>query len=93
MKLHENLFTPTDHAIVRASVASLPRFLAEIIEMRFWHQMTIVEIAIGLGRSVLSVEAALSQATQILREECLRQPAFSRATNYAHQLNQFQGVA
>ncbi len=74
----ENLFTPIDHAIIRAAVRRLPALLGAIVEMRFWRQMEFVEIADDLGVSIRTVESALTKATQRLREECLKHPAFSR---------------
>lgn len=74
-----NLFTALDHAIIRSAMRRLPGLLAEIVEMRFWRGLAIEEIAVDLGVTRLAVERALLNAMRILREECLRNPAFSRS--------------
>lgn len=82
----ENLFTNVDHAIVRSAVKRLPALLGVIVEMRFWNKNTLVEISAELGVSVRSVETALAKAATILREECLRNPVFSRSKYHTIQL-------
>ena len=88
-----NLFTPTDHAIIRAAVRSLPGLLGAVIDMRFWRQMEVVEIADQLGVTIQSVERALVQAVRCLREECLKHPAFSRSQFYALKMIHSEGAA
>lgn len=89
----ENSFTPIDYAIVRAAVRDLPGLLKVIVEMRFWQQMTVPEIAEDLGVTARAVESALTKATRIIREECLRHPAFSRSKFHALQTIQSKCVA
>lgn len=75
----ENLFTVTDHAIIRAAVRELPGLLGTIVDLRFWKEMSTIEIAEALGLTVRSIEALLMRALRILRETCLKHPAFSRS--------------
>lgn len=88
-----NLFTPIDHAIVRAAVRELPGLMAAIVDMRFWQQMTVPEIADALGVSMRAVESAITKATRIIRETCLRHPAFSRSKFHALQMIESKCVA
>lgn len=74
-----NLFSGMDHVIVRAAVKRLPGLLGAVVEMRFWGEMTLAEIAVDLGVSIKAVEIAIGRATERLREECLRHPSFSRS--------------
>ncbi|MGE0633880.1 MAG: sigma factor-like helix-turn-helix DNA-binding protein [Pseudobdellovibrionaceae bacterium] len=76
---HENQFTPADHIIVRTAVKRLPGLLLQIMALRFWQNRSIVEVAEEIGISVKNVEDGITQALRILREECLRCPAFSRS--------------
>ena len=76
---NSNLFTATDHAILRAAVKSLPGLLAMIVEQRFWKRMSLMEIAIDLGVSITTIEHSLEKAGKMIREQCLRNPAFSRS--------------
>lgn len=91
--LQESLFTNTDYTIVRSAVRRLPGLLAIVIEMRFWQQRTFSEIAMELGVSVNSIESVLPQAMRLLREECLRNPAFSRSKHDAIQCLRSKSVA
>ena len=77
--LRESIYTATDYAIVRSAVKRLPGLLGIVIEMRFWQNRTLAEIAMELGVSVRSVELALPRALIAIREECLRNPVFSRS--------------
>lgn len=89
----KNLFTPTDHAIIRAAVHALPGLLCAIVEMRFWRQMEIVEIADELGVTIQTVEQALIQAVRRLRTICLKHPAFSRNKFHALKTIHSKGAA
>jgi DNA-directed RNA polymerase specialized sigma24 family protein len=93
MKFQENLFTPTDYVIIRAAVRGLPGLLGAIVEMRFWQKQSLVEIAVELGVSEKMIERSLSQATRMLREQCLRHPAFSRSNHQLLELLQSQSAA
>lgn len=75
----ECLFTPTDHAIVRAAVRRLPGLLAKVIELRFWQQYTIAEIGSILGVPDHEIERVLRRSYHALRNDCLRHPGFSRS--------------
>jgi DNA-directed RNA polymerase specialized sigma24 family protein len=75
----DNIFTNIDHVIVRSAVRRLPGLLSEIMAMRFWQNNSVVEIAQELGVSVRTVDEAITNAIRILREECLRNPGFSRS--------------
>lgn len=75
----KNLFTLMDHAIVRSAVKQLPGLLSIIVEMRFWKRLTLEDIADDLGVSVATVETGIAKAIVRLREDCLRNPAFSRS--------------
>lgn len=75
----KNLFTLMDHAIVRSAVKQLPGLLSMIVEMRFWKRLSLEDIADDLGVSVGTVETAIIKAIVRLREECMRNPAFSRS--------------
>ena len=89
----ENLFTATDHAIIRAAVRELPSLLGAIVDLRFWKEMSTVEIAEILGLTIRSTEALLVRALRILRENCLKHPAFSRSKHSILQIIESQSVA
>ncbi len=89
----ENLFTPIDYVVVRAAMRRLPGLLGVVVEMRFRERKALAEIAVDLGISVRAVETSLKDATRVLREECLRHPAFSRTQYHAIKLFQSQGAA
>lgn len=76
---NKNLFTLMDHAIVRSAVKRLPGLLSIIVEMRFWKRLSLEDIADDLGVSVGTVEMSIAKAIVRLREDCLRNPAFSRS--------------
>ena len=76
---NQNIFSATDHAVLRSAIKSLPGLLSMIVEMRFWRRMSLIEIAFDLGVSVSTIETALGKAQKLLRENCLRNPAFSRS--------------
>ena len=73
------IFTSNDYAIVRAAVRRLPGLLAKVIELRFWQQYSVLEISEILGISEADVNSAIHRSYQVLREECLKHPAFSRS--------------
>ena len=75
----ENIFSDTDHMIVRNAVRRLPGLLSEIMNLRFWQNKTVAEIAEEIGVSMKTVDTAILNACRILREECLRDPIFSRS--------------
>ena len=77
--IEKDVFSKIDHAIVRAAVKRLPGLLSAIVELRFWERYTIAEIAEELGVTMNSVEKAMENSFRLLREECLRHPAFSRS--------------
>lgn len=89
----DNLFTSMDHAIVRAAVRELPGLLGIVVEMRFWKQMTFTEIAENLGVSVRAIESAMVKAARLIREQCLKHPAFSRSKFQALQTIESECVA
>jgi DNA-directed RNA polymerase specialized sigma24 family protein len=93
MKVAGDLFTPIDHAIIRAAVRELPGLLGAVIEMRFWRHMEFVEIADELGLSIRTVEFAMIQAVRRLREICLKHPAFSRSKYDALKMFESHSVA
>lgn len=82
---NQNLFTATDHAIVRSLIKGLPGILSVVVELRYWRRMSLMEIAFDLGIPTSAAENALAKAEKILRERCLRHPGFSRSR---HQMIQ-----
>lgn len=88
-----NLFTPTDYAIIRAAVERLPVLYAAVVDLRFWQNMETVEIAEKLGLSLRSTEALLVRALRMLREFCLKHPAFSRSKHSMLKIMESQSVA
>ena len=89
----KNQFTVTDHIIVRAAVKRLPGLLFQIMELRFWRNYSIVEVAAEIGISVRNVEDGIAQACRILREECLRCPLFSRSLHAEIQALKIRSAA
>jgi DNA-directed RNA polymerase specialized sigma24 family protein len=77
-----NIFSPTDHMIVRSAVRGLPGLLSQVMIMRFWENRSIVEIADDMGVTVKTIELAILKSFRILRDECLRNPTFSRSLHY-----------
>jgi DNA-directed RNA polymerase specialized sigma24 family protein len=78
VRIRENIFTPLDHAIVRSAVRALPDFLRSVIELRFWQELDISEIALSCGVASSTVELALAEAIRTLKAECLSNKAFSK---------------
>lgn len=89
----ESPFSQFDCLIVRAAMRRLPGLARSIVKMRFWKSQTPVEIAEGLGVSVRAVEKLLKKSERLLREECLRHPAFSRSQHKTIQSIQSQNTA
>lgn len=75
----ENVFTNMDHAIIRAAVRELPGLMGYIVDLRFWRNLDEVQISEALGLSIHSTEILLARALRMLREHCLKHPAFSRS--------------
>lgn len=75
----ENIFSDMDHMIVRAAVKRLPGLLSEVMTLRFWQNYSVAEIADEIGVSMKTVDEAILNAGRMLREECLRNPIFSRS--------------
>lgn len=73
------LFTLVDYGIVRQALTDLPKIMTMVVEMRFWKNRAICEIAMELGVSAAIVERWLNTALKRLREHCLRHPEFSRS--------------
>ncbi len=90
---NKNLFTMLDHSIIRAATKRLPGILSVVVEMRFWQKLTIYDIALELGVSEAVVEVALKKASRLLRDECLRNPAFSRSRYQMIEAIRSQAVA
>jgi DNA-directed RNA polymerase specialized sigma24 family protein len=88
-----NVFTSIDHAIIRAAVKSLPVLHGTVIELRFWENMDAIEIAQILGLSIQSTETLLVRAMRMLREYCLRHPAFSRSKHSMLKIMESNSVA
>ena len=86
LALKESLFSQVDYSILRSGVKRLPGLLSAVVELRFWKCRTLIEISEELGVSVRNIELALNRACRILREECLRHPAFSRSQHSAIQV-------
>lgn len=87
------MFTDTDYAIIRSAVRQLPSLLGTVVDLRFWKEMDTAEIASALGITIRSTEALLVRAFQMLREYCLRHPAFSRSKYWMLKLMESQSVA
>jgi DNA-directed RNA polymerase specialized sigma24 family protein len=85
LALKKALFTQVDYSILRSAVKRLPGLLSKVVELRFWNNRSIVEISDELGVSIRHTESALQRASVILKEECLRHPAFSRSKYNAIQ--------
>lgn len=72
-----NIFTETDHAIVRNAIDELPGLLPELIRLHFWKGWTMYQIAREFGISEGGANAALGKALELLRVKCLERPEFS----------------
>lgn len=90
---NQNLFTTLDHSIIRAAIKRLPGILSVVVEMRFWQKLTIYDIAFELGVSEAVVDLALKKASRLLRDDCLRNPAFSRSRYQVIEAIRSQAVA
>lgn len=90
---NKNLFTMLDHSIVRAATKRLPGILSVVVEMRFWQKLTVCDIAFQLGVSEAVVDLALKKASRLLRDDCLRNPAFSRSRHKMIEAIRLQAVA
>lgn len=88
-----NLFTTTDYAIIRAAVEELPRLHGAVVDLRFWENMEMIEIASTLGLSLRATENLLVRALRMLRERCLKHPAFSRSKLSMLKIMESQSVA
>ncbi|MBX3032942.1 MAG: hypothetical protein KF865_03390 [Bdellovibrionaceae bacterium] len=88
-----NLFTTTDYAIIRAAVEELPRLHGAVVDLRFWENMEMIEIASTLGLSLRATENLLVRALRMLREYCLKHPAFSRSKLSMLKIMESQSVA
>lgn len=88
-----NLFTQMDYAIIRAAVEELPRLHGAVVDLRFWKNMEMVEIAETLGLSFRATEKLLVRALRKLRESCLKHPAFSRSKYPMLKIMESQSVA
>ena len=73
------IFSQTDYAILRSAIKRLPGLLSAVVEQRFWARKTVDEIADDFGVSAYAIDCAIIKAQQLLREECMRHPSFSRA--------------
>lgn len=89
----EKKFTSTDYAIVRSAVRKLPGVLAKVIELRFWQHYTVLEISEILGISEIDVNSAINRSYLALRDECLRNPVFSRSLCSALRRNDLKWSA
>lgn len=89
----QNIFSTLDHSIVRAATKRLPGILSVVVEMRFWQKLTIYDIAFELGVSEAVVDLALKKASRLLRDDCLRNPAFSRSRYQVIEAIRSQAVA
>lgn len=87
-----NQFTMLDHIIVRRALKRMPIFLTEIINMRFWRNYSLLDIAEELGISELDAERLLERGLRDIRDECLQTPAFSRSIDRAIR-SQFSDAA
>lgn len=75
----QDIFSATDHMIVRSAVRGLPGLLSQVMIMRFWENRSLTEIADDMGVTVKTIEQAILKSYRILRDECLRNPTFSRS--------------
>ena len=76
--LLRNLFTDSDHLVVRQAMALLPKREIEVITLRFWEGLSETEIALALNMDWQTVERLMKQAFSRLKEICLSRPEFSR---------------
>lgn len=88
-----NLFTTADYAIIRAAVEELPQIHGTVVDLRFWENMEMIEIASTLGLSLRTTEILLVRALRMLREHCLKHPAFSRSKHLMLKIMESQSVA
>jgi DNA-directed RNA polymerase specialized sigma24 family protein len=73
-----SLFTQTDYLIVRRAMDELPLTEKLAVEMRFFHNCSIKEIALLLGLAWDEAEALIESALAILKKRCMDSFAFSR---------------
>ena len=78
-----NQFTSLDHIIVRRVLKRMPRFLSQIITMRFWWNYSLLDIAEEFGISELDADRLIERGLREIRNECLQTPAFSRSIDQA----------
>jgi DNA-directed RNA polymerase specialized sigma24 family protein len=73
-----NLFTESDHLLVRQAMALLPKKELEVITLRFWEGLSETEISIALHTDWRTIEKLMKSALTRLKEICLSRPEFSR---------------
>lgn len=73
-----SLFTQTDYLIVRRAMDELPLTEKLAVEMRFFHNFSIKEIALLLDLAWDEAEVLIESALAILKERCMDNFAFSR---------------
>lgn len=79
-KLHPN-FNQFDYLVVRRAMDELPLLEKLVVEMRFFHNFSISEIARLLRMGWDEAESLIDSALTILRQQCLSDPRFSRSTS------------
>ncbi len=72
-------FTLVDQVIARALLRKLPPKQRKALVLRFWHNYTLVEVAKSLRVSWGEADEIMKSALLALKDECMKQPRFSRA--------------
>ena len=75
----EPLFQGADYVVVRRAMQNLSRTDQTIVQLRFWHQYSIREIAGYLKLGWEEVHDRLASSLRCLRAVCEAEPGFSRA--------------
>lgn len=78
LQQQQNLFTPTDHEIIRHALATLDWESRFIVEMRFWEFNSIKDIALLTETTWEEVDQSLRKSFQKIKTYCLNHCAFSR---------------
>jgi DNA-directed RNA polymerase specialized sigma24 family protein len=72
-------FLQSDYLVVRRAMDELPLLEKLAVEMRFFHNFSISEIARLLRVGWTEAEELIESALAVLREHCLSDPRFSRS--------------
>lgn len=72
------IFSRQDHAVVRRAMHELPIRDRLIVELRFWNNLSVEEIAEFMCMRRADVESRLNAVFAMLRDRCENDPEFSR---------------